>query len=115
MKTLLAILILVNIVSCSTMAKIGFICAGAIGASYGPKQHRVDWTLPGSPAEQLGIEPGDTLMNPMELEGRPGEWRTVVWRHEGTLKEADAQLKCVDDLYNNAPASDWNSIPKDAK
>ncbi len=115
MKTLLAILILVNIVSCSTMAKIGFICAGAIGASYGPKYHRVDWTLPGSPAERIGIEPGDTLLNPMELEGRPGDEKTVVWRHEGKLKEATVKLACVDQLYENAPASDWDSVPKGDK
>lgn len=114
MKKLLGILMLVNMMGCSTMAKIGFICAGAIGASYGPKYHKVDWTLPGSPAERIGIQTGDELLNPLELEGRPGEIRTVVWRHEDIIMEATVKLACVDDLYNNAPASDWDSVPKDA-
>lgn len=114
MKKLL-VLSLIMMSGCSTMAKLGFICAGAIGASYGPKYHRVDWTLPGSPAEQIGIEAGDTLLNPMELEGRPGEVRTVVWRHNGKLMEAETTLKCVNQLYENAPASDWDSVPKESK
>ncbi len=51
----------------------------------------------------------------MELEGRPGDEKTVVWRHEGKLKEATVKLACVDQLYENAPASDWDSVPKGDK
>lgn len=102
MKRIVSTLALLGLTSCGTMAKIGFICAGAIGAQRHNSTHHVLYVFKESPAAKLGIKKGDLLVDLDMIEGQPGDVVTVKWiREEGhvsVLHTQETKLECVDDI-----------------
>lgn len=93
-----------QLTGCATLlADIGIwgYCRGVIGISYDRRnKNRVDYTMTGSPGEKLGIVNGDYLINPDDLNEKPGTTVKVIWEHKGIRHEVFTQTACLNDLYD---------------
>lgn len=95
MKVFISVIGMMYMSGCAT---IGLTCNGAVGAQYSDKTWLVEYVYKGSPADKLGIVGDDTLINPLEFKGKPGEMRTIRWEHSGQKHEAEVKLECVHDI-----------------
>lgn len=84
-------------------------CRGVIGANYRNRDNRVAYPYRGSPAERLGLQAGDILVEPESLRGLPGEVVTVRWLRDGKEYSGETQLMCVEELDTGWPTTEGKS------
>ena len=78
----------------------GCACNGAVGIMYGHSTGRIDYALSGTEAEKWDLQPGDILLNPEELKGKPGK-EVIVKILRGTqVLEFKTKLVCIDAILN---------------
>lgn len=77
-------------------------CRGVIGAAFDDKTYVVQYTYPGSPAREIGVQDGDILMYIDEWSGNAGDVVVVQFiRHDGFAKihfNQPTTLVCIDKL-----------------
>lgn len=96
MKYYVALLLVLFSSGCST-------CKGVLGFRYSSYTHKIDYTITGYPAEQIGLQPGDEILYPELLQGEAGEIKHIRVIRDQKVLEFDAPLKCYnewDDLTN---------------
>lgn len=92
-KLLILILLTFSTTNCAST------CKGLIGVSYSVDKRLIDYTISNSPAERLGLLPGDELLYPEFLRGDAGDLRTVrVIRGRDVLIFPNVPLACKEDL-----------------
>jgi hypothetical protein len=77
-------------------------CPGSIGAVYKYYENTVEYVFEGSPADRIGLKPGDEILYPWDIKGMPGSHRHVrIIRNDQLIVFDEVLLVCVDDFKNN--------------
>lgn len=87
------ILFILSALSCAPLP-----CKGGLGIHYDEWTEIVYYVIPNSPADKIGIVPGDMLLTPWVFSGEVGKQVKVQWVRNNQMLSSETRLGCLEEM-----------------